>query len=71
MDLEQPAALSPLERREAAAEGAERKGEDRREKTNWNSLLSLCLIHRCLLFGCAGVLGDTSTFLLGKNEKPN
>ena len=32
MDLEQPAALSPLEGREAAAEGAERKGEDRRER---------------------------------------
>ena len=31
MDLEQPAALSPLEGREAAAEGAERK-EDRRER---------------------------------------
>lgn len=51
MDLEQPASLSPLEGREAAAEGAERKGEDRREKRNWNSLLILCLIHRCLLFG--------------------
>lgn len=32
MDLKQPAALSPLEGREAAAEGAERKGEERRER---------------------------------------
>lgn len=27
------------------------KREGRREKRNWNSLLTVCLLHRCLLFG--------------------
>ena len=47
MDLEQPAALSPLERREAAAEGAERKGEDRSisTKTLENKILKTDRFH--------------------------
>lgn len=50
VDPKQPPALSPLTGREAT-EGGDGKREGRREKRNWNSLLTVCLFHRCLLFG--------------------
>lgn len=50
VDPKQPPALSPLRGREATEVG-DGKREGRREKRNWNSLLTVCLFHRCLLFG--------------------
>lgn len=48
VDPEQPASLSPLEG-EAATERREGEREGKREKRNENSLLTVGLLHRCLL----------------------
>lgn len=51
MDPEQPDALYLLEGGEEATEGGDRKRNGRGKKRNWNTLSTICLFNRCLLFG--------------------